>query len=245
MRDVEVTPREVLVSVVIVLLMVGIGFFIAESIHNKVSVDNEQYFKALKIDNNPELFDYAIKTEVGNMLSYGKFKANEPVSDRLIKGEYFSIIKTEEHYVMKTRTVTYTDSNGKTKTRTETYWEWDEVDEEQFKTDTFNYLGRNFKYKIVPFRNYKYKETVKTSSHVRFIFYVIPEEFNGTLYSKAKSKTITDTKLYSGDNIKDVIADKEGSADNAVLIFWICWILLTSIIVVVFVVLENRYINDN
>lgn len=239
----EITKREILVSIVIILTMLGLGFFIADSIHSKVTEDSEKYFKALKVDNDPNLFDYAIRTEVGDVLSYGKFKANEPVSDKLIKGKYFTINKTEEHYTMHTRTVSYKCGKS-TCTRTETYWTWDYYDDETISTKTFNYLGKDFDYNKINFNNYKYKETVKTSSHVRFVFDVIPIEFNGTLFAKHINKTITDTNLYTGENIKKVITEKEHSADNWVIVFWISWVLLIAIIVVIFVALDNRYINN-
>ncbi|MED3562384.1 hypothetical protein [Bacillus xiapuensis] len=243
MRNIEITLREILISIVIVLVMVGLGFFLAESIHDTVTSDNEKYFKALKVDNNPDLFDYAIRTDVGDMLSYGQFKANEPVSDRLIKGKYYSINKTEEHYTMHTRTVTY--KCGKhTCTRTEVYWTWDYVGEEDFNTKTFTYLGREFNYNKIHFYNYEYYDTVQTSSHVRFKIYIIPREFNGTLYSKASNKTIKDNSLYANQKIKEVIDGKEHSADHWVIGFWIAWSILIAAIVFIFIALDNKYINN-
>jgi hypothetical protein len=243
MRDIEITFREILVSIVIVLLMIGLGFFIAESIHDKVFSDNEKYFKALKVNNNPDLFDYAIRTQVGDMVSYGQFKANDPVSDSLIKGEYFYIDKVEEHYRMHTRVVSY--KCGKhTCTRTETYWTWDKVDENWSNTKTFTYLGRKFNYDVVNFYNDQYYDTVNSGFHVRFKFYVIPTKFDGTLYSKSVDKTIKENSLYANQKINEVINDKEHSADYLVTFFWVMWGSLIVVIVVVFVVLENKFLNN-
>lgn len=245
MKDIEITLREMLVSIVIILIMIGLGFMLAEKIHDAASSESEKYFKSLKVNNDPELFNYSLRTEVGYMTSQGTFKANEPVSDKLIKGKYFSIIKDEEHYVMKTRTVTYTDSKGETRTKTETYWEWDWVDRKKSNTKSFSYLGKDFKYNKIKFKNHSHKKTVKTSSHVRFQIYVIPKEFNGTLFSKAEGKTINDNVLYEGKSIKDVMKQKENAAENYVTGFWIAWIFLIILVTVVFVALENRYINNN
>jgi hypothetical protein len=243
MRDTKITIREKLVSIVIVLLMIGLGFFIAESIHDKVSSDNEKYYKALKVNNNPDLFDYAIRTQVGDMLSYGQFKANDPVSDSLIKGKYFYIDKAEEHYTMHTRVVSY--KCGKhTCHRTEHYWTWDKYGEQQFNTKTFTYLGRKFNYNKVNFYNDQYYDTVNTGFHVRFKFYVIPKEFNGTLYSKSVDKTIKENSLYVNQKINEVVNDKEHSADNWVIFFWVMWGILIVAIVIVFVVLENKFLNN-
>lgn len=240
MRNVDFTFREILISIIIALLMVGLGFFIAESIQDKVTSGNEKYFKAFKVEDK-NLFDYAIRTQVGDILSYGEIKANEPVSDDLIKGKYFAIDKREEHYTMHTRTVSY--KCGKlTCYRTETYWTWDEIGRKQSNTKTFTYLGKKFDYDKVNFNNYIKIDTVNAGYHVRFIFYAIPEQFKGTLYSKAKDGTIYNNELYSGKKIKDVINEKEGSADQWVIIFWIVWIILILMIVILFMTMENKYI---
>lgn len=247
MMNIEVTKREVLVSVIIILLMISVGFFLATSLHNSISVDNEKYFRALKIDNNPSLFNHAINTDVGNMVSYGTFKANEPVTDSMIDGEYFSIVKIEEHYVQKTRTVNYVDSNGTPQTRIETYWEWDEVGREYFNTETFTFLEKVFDYEKIKFKNYSYNSTVKphSFSNVRYIFRTIPLEFDAVIYSKAKSKTITNTKIHYNTTIESLINKKENEANETVIVFWVIWSLLIIVAVVGFVVLDNRYLNNN
>lgn len=246
MRNFEATKREVLVSIVIVLVLLSLGFLIGNAIHNNASEENEKYFKALKVNNDPAMFNHAINTEIGNMVSYGVFTANDPVSNEMIKGNYFAIRKVEEHYVMKTRVVTYTDSEGNTKTKTETYWEWDEVKREHFATESFTYLDKEFSYGFIPINHYSHKETVKDGflSDVRFKFYTIPKEFNGTLYSKAVDKKITDNRLYLHDTIESLIEKKEKSADTQVVVFWIIWSMLIIAAVVGFIALDNRYLNN-
>lgn len=247
MRDIEITTREILVSIVIVLLLVALGFFISNSIHNAALENSEKYFKSLKINNDAELFDYALATEVGNVLAYGTLKANEPVSDKLLDGTYFSILKIEEHYVQKTRTVTYTDSNGKTQTKIETYWEWEEYKRDYFNTDTFTFLGKVLDYNLINFDFHTYQDTIKEGgffSDVRYVFYTIPFEFNASLFAKAKDGTIINNTLYVDQTIKEVIKQKEESADTSVIVFWVFWSILIFAAVIGFVVLENRYIND-
>lgn len=243
---IEVTKREVMVGVVIVLVLIGLGFILSAKVHDSVTTNNVKYFRSLKVDNDTELFNYAINTEVGDMLSYGKFKANEPVSDPLIDGEYFALRKIEEHYVRKTRTVTYTDANGKTKTKQETYWTWEERGREHFNTETFNYLGRDFDIDIVKVNNYQYKDTVKEGllSNVRYKFHIIPKEFQGTMYSKAQGKTIKDNELFYERKIDVLMESKEGEADRATIIFWVVWILLTIAAVIGFVALDNKFLNN-
>lgn len=245
MKNIEVTKREVVSSIIIVLAMISIGYFISIAIHNSVSVSNEKYFKSVKIDNDADLFDHVINTEVGDIMTYGKLKAIKPVSDSMIDGEYLSIQKIEEHYIKKTRTVTYTDSNGKTKTRTETYWEWDEVSKDVSTVKTFEYLSRTFDISKVKLYNYSHRETVKKNgfSKVRWQFYVIPKEFDVTWFSVANGKDINKIEMYIGRNINSVINDKEREADNSSIIFWIIWSMLIIGVVVGFVALDNKYLN--
>ncbi len=247
--NIEVTRRELLLSIIIVLVMVGLGFLISAKVHDSVSVSNEKYFNALKIDKDDTMFNYALNTEVGYILSSGTVAAVESVSDPLIDGEYFSIRKVEEHYVMKTRTVTYTDSEGNTKTRTETYWEWDEVKRTYDHIKEFTYLGHTFKHGHIRLDNYSYLKTVKKGmlSDVRYKFYTMPTEFDIALFSQAKEGTITpgQSAVYYNQSIESVIDMKEGEATMFVVFFWIIWVILTIAAVVGFVALDNRFINNH
>ncbi len=208
-------------------------------------MNNEKYFKSLKVDNDPKLFSHAIDTEVGDVVSYGTVVANEPVSDPLIEGEYSSIEKVEQHYVQKTRTVTYTDSNGNVKTRTETYWEWVTKGRERFDTDTLTYLEREFSLDQFNVNHHNYLETVKTSSRVRYSFYTMPKEYEALIYSLAKSKTIENNEIHLGQSIEDFMDRKESEADTSVILFWVLWVILTSGVIIGFVTLDNKFINGN
>lgn len=241
MHKFEVTFREVVVSVVIVILMIAVGFPITEKIYNNATENNEKYFKSLKINDDENMFEYALNTNIGNTLAYGKFKANEPVSDKMIKGKYFAIERIQENYVMKTRTVTYT-SNGKTKTRTETYWTWEEVDRVQANTKTFNFLGKDFSYSKARFSNYREFDTVR-DGNTRYIFEVIPYEFKGTLFSKVIENTITDSSVYAEKDLKQVIELKKNDAGFKVKCFWFIWAGIIILVIVGFVALDNRYLN--
>ena len=159
----------------------------------------------------------------------------------MIDDDYFAILKIQEDYVMKTRVVTY--SCGKnTCTRTETYWEWDEVERWKSNTKTFNFLGVNHSYSAVKFDDYEYLKTI-TNGNTRFTFYVIPKKFKGSMYSYMNNKTISDSELFYNENIKQVMEDKEKDADSRVVFFWVFWILLTIFTNVIFVVLDNKYLN--
>lgn len=121
----EVTKREILVSVVIAALMIMFGFLISTKWSESQQESDIKYNKAIQIDNNTELFQYGMDTNVGNAFVYGELKAVDPVTYPEIGGKYMYVRKVEEHYNKHTKKVTTTDSKGKKHTRTETYWSWD------------------------------------------------------------------------------------------------------------------------
>lgn len=125
--DFEITKREVLASIAIIAMLLIVGLGISDKISDKIADKNEKYNKAIKIESK-ELFDYGMRTDVGNAFVYGELKAVDPVTYPEINGEYMYVEKVKERYTMHTRTVTYTTGSGKnrmTHTRTEHYWTWD------------------------------------------------------------------------------------------------------------------------
>lgn len=242
--DFEVTRREIFISIIGAILLISLGFFIASAIHNKVTELNEPYLRALKIDKREDLFDHALTTNVGYVLAEGKLTTPKPLEHKDLDGGYLSIRRVEEHYVQKTRTVTYTE-NGKTKTRTETYWEWDEIARETNNASKFNFLDKAFSTKLIELHSYKYNKTVKDNafSHIRFKYYTIPAEFDTSLFFKTKDKSISETSYYPNKDIKQVVSLKEKQADNYVVVFWVSWILFIVIGAFIFIAMDNRFIN--
>ena len=94
--DFTITKREIFVAIIITLILVGLGFIISGAIENGINENNEKYFKALKIDNDEEMFRYAIKTNVGYTLAQGRVKAVDGVSIDDISGKYLKIKKVKE-----------------------------------------------------------------------------------------------------------------------------------------------------
>lgn len=245
--DFTITIREILVSIAIVFVLIGLGFLISSSITNGINESNEIYYKALKIDNNIEMFKYAIKTNIGYTLAQGIVKAIDGVSIEDIDGKYFRIRKVKEKYTKHTRRVAHTRKVGKrteTYYTTEEYWTWDYVGQEEFKTEKFEYLGVQFKYGTIKFNNEQYKETIKVSLDIRYKYYVIPYEFKGCLFTKIQDNTITENQFNYDNTIENIIEQKQKENKNAVIIFWIFWIILILGIVFAFVYLDNTYLED-
>ena len=247
-EDFTITRREILVCIAITLVLIGIGFLISGVIENGINENNEKYFKALKIHNDEEMFKYAIKTNVGYTLAQGKVKAVDGVSIDDILGKYFKIKKVKEKYTMHTRQVehTRTKSDGTTETyyTTEEYWTWDFSGKEEFHTEKFNFLGVDFDYGIINFYNEKHKETKQESYYIRYQYYVIPFEFEGTLFTYIDNNIINQNDFSINNTIEKIINEKENSINVVSGVFWFVWIIFVGFIDLGYVYLENNYLED-
>lgn len=88
MYDMTITKREVFVSIVIVCVMILFGVIIADGINDTVMERQQEFNTAVKIDNDKDLFEYGMKTNVGNAFVYGELKAVDTVTFDEIGGEY-------------------------------------------------------------------------------------------------------------------------------------------------------------
>ena len=77
---------ELMFSVVIILVMLTGGFFISEKIASHNDEQNQEYYQAMQIDGNAELFRYGMRTDVGNAFVKGNLVAVDPVTDPGIGG---------------------------------------------------------------------------------------------------------------------------------------------------------------
>lgn len=247
MNNKEITKREILVSIAITLLLIGIGFIISSAISNSINEKNEKYYKALKINNNEKQFKYAIKTNIGYVLGQGKVQAVKGVSIEDIDGTYFYIKKEKEVYTKHYREVEHTRTVGnKTETyyTTEEYWTWDYAGQEEFNTEKFNFLGVDFDYGTIKFSNTKYLETKDGGYHIRYQYYVIPFEFEGSLFTYIENNTITQNDFYLNNTIDTIIEQKQNEETTAKTIFWIIWIIAIGLIDFGYVSLDNYYLED-
>ena len=103
----EITKREMLASISIIAIMLLIGLLIAGKISDYQLDKNERYNKAVKIETQ-ELFEYGMRTNVGNAFVYGDLEAVDTVTYPEIGGEYMYIEKVKEKYTMHTRQVAHT-----------------------------------------------------------------------------------------------------------------------------------------
>lgn len=243
------TVRELMFSIVIILIMLMGGFFISEKIASHNDEQNQEYYQAMQIDGNAELFQYGMRTDVGNAFVKGNLVAVDPVTDPGIGGVPAAYIKVEEqHYNRHTRQVAHTRTvNGKTQTyyTTEVYYSWDYYDSRESHSQTVPFLGVEFPYgKIQMPGSYLY-DTIKQSSHVRYLYYVINTEYSGVIYTNLKDNTIEDgTPFIQADTIDEAVDYMVSNGTAGLVIFWVVWVILIGAAVFGFCYFDNKWLED-
>lgn len=239
----EITKREILVSLVMMLLCICLGTFISGKIDDWQQDKNAEYDRAARITEE-ELFVHGMNTNLGNAFVYGELEAVNPVTYPEIGGIYSYVKKVKERYTMHTRTVTYTTGSGKTMqthTRVETYWTWDYAGEESKKVKKIVFFGNEFPGKKIDLPSSDYIKTIKESSHIRYKYYGVPERMTGTIYTKLRDKTISDSSpFYNGMKIEEVVEKLEES--HVKTIFWAIWGILMAALMAGFFYLDNRWL---
>ncbi|MBP3463814.1 MAG: hypothetical protein J6K45_04975 [Clostridia bacterium] len=244
-EDFEITRREILVVIAITFMLIGIGVLISGAIKNGIDEKNEHYYKALKIRNDEEMFKYAIKTNVGYTFAEGKVQAIDGVSIDDIEGKYFYIKKVKEEYTRHERQVEHEEKIGNetyTYYTTEEYWTWDYAGQEEFNTKKFKFLDEEFEYGAITFSNEEYKDTKPINSNLRYKYYIIPSEFEGTLFTYINNNTINQSNFFINNTIDRIIESKEKESDIYCGVFWGIWIIFIFFIDFGYVYLENNYL---
>lgn len=85
--DFDITKREVIASISIIAIMLLIGVLIGDKISDWQLDRNEKYNKAVKIETQ-DLFEYGMRTNIGNAFAYGDLLAVDTVTYPEIGGEY-------------------------------------------------------------------------------------------------------------------------------------------------------------
>ena len=242
----SISKREIIVSVAIIAVMLVFGSMIHGCINDKLMLEYQEYNTALQINEDPEMFKHAMKTNVGNSFVYGKLECLDPVGFPEIEGTYSYVEKVKERYTRHTRLVTktYTDSKGKTHSYTEEeeYWTWDRVSSESKQCEKITFLGVEFAYGQIDFPGPSHIKTIKESSKIRYKYYGAPTECVGTLYSCLKNNTINDSHFYHGQDIAHTIEIFESGAE--LILFWFAWVAFTGILVFAFIYIDNHWLED-
>ena len=83
----EITKREIIASISILAIMLIIGFYISGKISEHHQDENSIYNKAMKIKQQ-DIFEYSMKTNVGNAFVEGELIALNPVTYDKLKGGF-------------------------------------------------------------------------------------------------------------------------------------------------------------
>ena len=238
--DFEITKREVLASISIVAVLLLIGVLISGKIEESQTDKNAVYNKAIKIDSK-DLFEYGMRTNIGNAFVYGDLVAVDPVTYPEIGGSYMYVKKIKEEYTIHTRTVTTRDPKGRTHTHTETYWTWDEVSREHIQCNEVSFCGVIFDSEKIEMPDTNYITTIKESSHVRYKYYGTEISHTGTIFTTLKDKTISDnTPFYENKNIEETVETLE--SDIGLFLFWFVWVVVIVACVIGFYYIDNEWL---
>ena len=236
----EITKREIIFSVIIIAAMLMVGIIISGKISDSTFDRNEQYHKAIHVEDK-DLFEYGMRTNVGNAFVYGDLVAIDSVSYPEIDGQYMYIEKVKERYTQHTRTVSY--KCGKSKCyRTETYWTWDRVGSEEKQSEKVTFLDVEFDFNQFNRPDDSYLTTVKENSHIRYKYYVVEPKLTGTIFANLKDNTIADKATIYENKTTDQAYNYLVDGEGCLWLFWIVWITLTGGVIYGFYYLENEWL---
>lgn len=259
-RDIEITLREVLVSVAIFLILSGIGCFICESIDNNSTL--KKYKSAQIVNDDKQMMNYLINTKYGNMMVYSTFKTDSEndVSFDELEGNYSYITKIKEEYNRHTRKVCTTDNEGKRNCTTEVYYSWDYEDKEKKCANNIDFLGykfngsnllKNINSNRLTLSEEIYKGDYKkiqgnyvyTDSETRYYYKYIPLEFKATLFfDTRKEDLLNQYELYYENNPGQVIESKKSNILIVKAVFIVVWLIVTGLAIYGYVYLDNNYL---
>ena len=246
----EITKREIIASIAIIAVMLTIGFIISGKIIEHQIEKNDEYQKAVHIEDK-ELFEYSMRTNVGNAFVYGDIKPVDTVTYEEIGGEYLYVEKNEERYERHEKWVTEKDSKGKEHKKKKVWYEWEIENRESKRVKEIEFLGVKFDYGKINLPGKEYIDTISGGKvyswksgervKVRFKYYGVTTEHTGTIYTHLSDKTISDDSPFYEDFTIDEALDKCTSGTGNV-IFWILWIVLIFCCVYGFYYAENRWL---
>lgn len=241
--DFEITKREVLASISIIAVMLMIGVMLSGKITSARLDRDEVYNKAVKIEST-DLFEYGMRTNIGNAFVYGDLEAVDTVTYPEIGGEYIRVKKIKEEYTRHTRQVAHTRTvNGKTETyyTTEVYWSWDMVDSESITAKEVSFLGVTFDTGKIDIPSGNHIDTIYKSSHIRYQYYGVGTKYTGTIFTDLRDGTISDgSNFYNNRTIDETVEHMK--AFDWTILFWVGWSILIIKCVCGFYYIDNWWL---
>lgn len=245
--DIEVTSREIIVSIAIIAAFLIGGFLISGRIQDSIDDANMKYNTAVKIDcsDSNELFVYGMRTNIGNTFVYGELIAVDPVSYPDIDGEYMEAKKTKEKYTMHTRQVAHTRTvNGRTQTyyTTEVYYSWDYAGSESKKCEKVRFCDIEFSSNRIDLPPLEHIDT-QTFGNIRYIYEGSKTEYFGTLFSDLREDTISEgSDFLANMAIDEAVEYYKNTGVVKQVLFWFIWTVICGACIYGFYSLENRWL---
>ena len=245
--DIEITSREIIVSIAIIAAFLISGFLISGRIQDSIDDANARYNTAVKIDclDSNELFVYGMRTNIGNAFVYGKLIAVDTVSYPEVNGEYMEIKKTIEKYTMHTRQVAHTRIvNGRTQTyyTTEVYYSWDYAGSESKKCAKVRFCDIEFSSDRIDLPPLEHIDT-QTFGNIRYIYEGSKTEYLGTLFSDLREDTISEgSDFLANMTIDEAVEHYKQTGVVKQVLFWFIWTVVCGVCVYGFYSLENRWL---
>jgi hypothetical protein len=269
-KNFELTIRELVVSILI--LIIGIAFiFLGCRIIDKKYMDyNDKFIKANIIEDQ-EMFDYCLNTERGLSSSFAKIEADNFVSFSEVYKDFLYVERIKEEYTMHTST----DSDG----NIETYYTWDRVETKSKQVDyiVVNGIKVNMSDVFIKTRKVDLKETEVNLKdydldYEGFKSYLYERSgifhFSGDVRYRYEAMTLDDIyekgntsflcsfenkelhlyeKLYKFYNMtpKELRSDSMKTTDVPKILLSIAVSAIFIIGICVFIYLENNYLNNN
>lgn len=248
----EITKREIIVSIAITAVMLIIGFIISGKITDAQNDRNAEYQKAVHITDS-ELFQYGMETNVGNAFVYGEIEPVDRVTFEEIGGEYLYVEKIEEWYERHERKVTKKDKNGKKYTEIEVYYKWEIKSRESKHVEEISFCGTVFPYGKINLPGNHHIDTIRGDREwswrsgefvkVRYKYYGVSTNHTGTIYTQLSDNTISNNTLfYENYTIEQTLERLTSSGGN--IFFWLVWIIFIGICVYLFCYLDNKWLED-
>ena len=219
--------------------MFVLGLLIQQSIRTSITNTNKEYETAVHISDS-SMFQYAMRTNVGNAFVYGKLTAVDTVSNDSISGEWMWIEKVTEKYTRHERVVV--KKVGKQNVETiEYYWTWDKVRSDEWHSNTISFLNVEFPYGLISVSGSRH---IKTDTHgdTRYIWYAIGIEHEGTIYAKLANDTISSTWLNENKSIKETYDSMIKGETLYLILFWVFWVAITAGLVIGFYAIDNKWL---
>lgn len=270
--DFTITKREILFSFIILFISLCLGIIINNALDEHFVKKEEIVNKALKINNDNERFKYAIDTNIGTIINYGKFETIDEVKDDWLINSYMAYSKIVEKYTRHSKEVCEEDSNGNESCHTEYYYEWDDKDKSTIYSQKIRYSGIEFYtsyFSNYPWerldisqstikenvgylkRNYIYEKNRMFGDEegdLRYYYEIIPNSFYATTLGQARNnyyEALNESKItINCETLEEYLSSQKSARATAKIIFWIFYIILVCIGIYYFIYIENEWLED-